>query len=136
MYSYDHHLRVSCCDIHRNSVDFILRVEVRWQRNTVTPLQYFIPRVYYFFFFFVRFVFRYFFPDIFTSSCTFYAPDILLPWDMFTGNRFQRPGRRDGGDRKRNEHIIIARPYVPTYTSYWRTKCVVEWFCTALKIIK
>jgi len=76
-----------------------------------------------FFFVCVRFVFGYYFPDVLTSSCTFYATGILFPWDnTFTGNRFQRPGRRHGGDRKRNGHIIIIRrTYVPIYTYTYRT---------------
>lgn len=88
MYSYDHHLRVSCCDIHRNSVDFILRVEVRWQRNTVTPLQYFIPRVYYFFFFLCVLSLDTF-SRIFLHRVahftlrTFYSPGICLPVTVF-----------------------------------------------------
>jgi len=72
------------------------------------------------FFWCVFFVFGYYFSDILTSSSTFYATGILFFWDnTFTGNRFQRPGRRHGGDRKRIGHIIIIRrTYVPIYTYY------------------
>lgn len=66
----------------------------------------------------VCFVFGYYFPDVLTSSCTFYATGILFPWDnTFTGNRFQRPGRRDTAATGKGTDILLSYD-VRTYLYY------------------
>lgn len=87
MYSYGHRRYFgNYCNIHRNNGRYsVSRGNMGGRCHTITPLQYFIPRMYYFF---ARFVFRYFFQVLlhrvvhFTLR-TLYSLGICLPVTVF-----------------------------------------------------